>query len=85
MKRLRLLLDEGQWAIFRGILEEEGIRFTAINEQFSSLYPGPSVGAFQREVFIEDENLKPAKQLLEDFLNSHPLSEPSEQDSEPLD
>ena len=72
MKRLRLMLDEMQWAIARGILEEAGIPFSFLNEQFSSLYPGPSIGPFQREVRVRDEDYETARGLLVDFFADSP-------------
>lgn len=69
MKRLKLALDDLQWVMARGILKEAGIRFSVLNEQFSSLYPGPAIGAFQREIMIADENYDQAKELLDDFFS----------------
>jgi len=68
MKRIKLLLNEVQWAMARGILEESGIRFSILNEQFSSLYPGTGLGAFGREVLVADEDEKKALELLNEFM-----------------
>ena len=69
MKRLKLMMDEIQLAIARGILEEAGIPFSFLNEQFSSLYPGPAIGAFQREIQVRDEDYETAQGLLVDFFS----------------
>lgn len=69
MRRLKLMLDEVQWSIARGILEEAGIRFSILNEQFSSLYPGMAVGAFEREVTVADEDYERAHELLHEFFH----------------
>lgn len=69
MKRLKLMLDEVRWSIARGMLEEAGIQFSILNEQFSSLYPGMAVGAFQREVMVADEDYERANELLHEFFN----------------
>jgi len=68
MKRIKLVLDEVQWSIAKGILEEAGIPFSVLNEQFSSLYPGPSLGAFAREILVADEDYDKARERLDDFF-----------------
>jgi hypothetical protein len=68
MKRIKLLLNEVQWAMARGILEESGIRFSILNEQFSSLYPGTALGAFGREVLVADEDEEKTRDLLNELL-----------------
>jgi len=68
MKRIKLLLNEVQWAMARGILEESGIRFSILNEQFSSLYPGTGLGAFGREVLVADDDEPKARELLNEFM-----------------
>ncbi len=72
MKRLKLMLDESQWAIARGILEEAGIPFSNSNEQFASLYPGPAIGAFQREILLRDEDYEEAERLLTEYFREPP-------------
>jgi hypothetical protein len=52
----------------RGILEEAGIPFSILNEQFSSLYPGPAVGAFGREIVVAEEDEEEARELLTEFF-----------------
>jgi hypothetical protein len=68
MKRIKLVLDEVQWAMVRGILQEAGIPFSILNEQFSSLYPGPAVGAFGREILVADEDYGEARERLDEFF-----------------
>jgi len=68
MKRIKLVLDEVQWALAKGILEEAGIPFSILNEQFSSLYPGPAVGAFGREILVAEEDEEQARDLLTEFF-----------------
>ena len=68
MKRIKLVLDEVQWSIAKGILEEAGIPFSILNEQFSSLYPGPALGAFAREILVADEDDEMARERLDEFL-----------------
>ena len=68
MKRIKLVLDEVQWSIAKGILEEAGIPFSILNEQFASLYPGPSLGAFAREILVADEDYEKARERLDDFF-----------------
>jgi hypothetical protein len=68
MKRIKLVLDEVQWAMVRGILQEAGIPFSILNEQFSSLYPGPAVGAFGREILVADEDYEEARERLDEFF-----------------
>lgn len=70
MKRLQLRLDQGQYAIFQGILDSEGIEFSTINEQFSSLYPGVHLGAFQIDLMVKDEDYNRVQDLLKEFLES---------------
>ena len=69
MKRLRLPLDDMQWAIAKGILKEADIPFSTPNEQFLSLFPGGAVGAFERELRVADEDYEQAYELLHDFFN----------------
>lgn len=68
MKRINLILDEVQWSIAKGILEEAGISYSILNEQFSSLYPGMAVGAFGREILVEDDNYERTIELLNGFF-----------------
>jgi len=68
MKRIKLVLDEVQWSIAKGILEEAGVPFSILNEQFSSLYPGPALGAFGREILVADEDYEKARERLDDFF-----------------
>ena len=72
MKRLNLMMDAGQWAFFRTILESENIHFSPIGERWLSLYPGPAVGAFQREVLVADQDFDKAQELVNDFLSEPP-------------
>ncbi|MEK6576040.1 MAG: DUF2007 domain-containing protein [Nitrospirota bacterium] len=69
MKRIKLILDEVQWSIAREVLEETEIPFSIINEQFSSLYPGIAVGAFGRDILVEDEDYERARELLHEFFD----------------
>ncbi len=69
MKRIKLTLNEVQWSIARGVLEEEEIPFSIINEQFSSLYPGIALGAFGRDILVEDEDYERTTKLLHEFLD----------------
>ena len=69
MKRIKLILDEVQWSIAREVLEETEIPFSIINEQFSSLYPGIAVGAFGRDILMEDEDYERARELLHEFFD----------------
>ena len=68
MKRIKMTLNEVQWAMARGILEEAGIPFSILNEQFSSLYPGMALGAFGREVLVAEEDYDKTRELLNEFL-----------------
>ncbi|HUK55278.1 MAG TPA: DUF2007 domain-containing protein [Nitrospiria bacterium] len=68
MKRIKLVLNEVQWALAKEILAEAGIPFSILNEQFSSLYPGPAVGAFAREIVVADEDDEKARELLDGFF-----------------
>lgn len=68
MKRIKLILDEVQWSIAREILEEAEIPSSIINEQFSSLYPGIALGAFGRDILVEDEDCERARKLLHEFF-----------------
>ncbi|HTN42399.1 MAG TPA: DUF2007 domain-containing protein [Nitrospiria bacterium] len=68
MKRIKLVLNDVQWSLVRGILEEAGIRYSILNEQFSSLYPGPALGAFAREILVADEDEAKARGRLEEFF-----------------
>ena len=70
MKRFTLSLDMWQWALFRSMLEQEGIRFATANEQFASLFPGMGVGAFQRELLVEDADFDRATAFLKEFLEN---------------
>lgn len=67
--RLNFMLDEVRWAMAKGFLEEEGIPFTALNEQFSSLYPGPAIGAFQREILIPASEEKRVREGLAELFS----------------
>lgn len=69
MKRIKLILDEIQWSIAREILEEAEIPFSIINEQFSGLFPGMAVGAFERDIIVADEDYAGARELLHDFFD----------------
>jgi hypothetical protein len=68
MKRIKLVLNDVQWSMFQGILDEAGIGFSILNEQFSSLYPGPALGAFAREILVADEDEAKTRELLEEFF-----------------
>lgn len=68
MKRITLVLNDVQWAMARGILEEAGVRFSILNEHFSSLYPGIALGAFGREVLVADEDYEKTRELLNAFF-----------------
>lgn len=70
MKRVKLVLSEVEWTMVRGILEEAGIPCSILNEQFSSLYAGSSigVGAFEKELLVPDEYEEQARDLLQDFF-----------------
>ena len=65
-------MDAGQWAFFQTILQTEEIRFTPIGEHFLSLYPGPAIGAFQREILVAEEDFDKAQELVNDFLSEPP-------------
>lgn len=69
MKRIKLILNEVQWSVAKGILEEAGIPFSILNEQFSSLYPGVALGAFGREIIVSDEDEEKAREQLSEFLD----------------
>lgn len=69
MKRIKLILDEVQWSIAREVLGEAEIPFSIINEQFSSLYPGIAVGAFGRDILVENEDYERARELLHEFFD----------------
>ncbi len=69
MKRLKVVLTDLEWTIAAGILEEAGIPFSVLNEQFSSLYPGARLGAFEREILVADEQYDEARDLLHDFFS----------------
>jgi Putative prokaryotic signal transducing protein len=68
MKRIKLILNEVQWSVAKGMLEEAGIPFSVLNEQFSSLYPGVGLGAFGREIIVADEDEEKARERLGEFL-----------------
>jgi len=68
MKRIRLVLNDVQWSMVRGILDEAGIQYSILNEQFSSLYPGPALGAFAREILVADEDEEKARERLDEFF-----------------
>jgi Putative prokaryotic signal transducing protein len=68
MRRIKLILNEVQWPLAEGILKEAGIPFSILNAQFSSLYPGVALGAFAREILVEDEDEERARELLSEFL-----------------
>lgn len=70
MKRVKLVLSEVEWTMVRGILEEAEIPFSIMNEHFSSLYAGQTigVGAFEKELLVPDEYDEQARDLLQDFF-----------------
>ncbi len=68
MKRIKLNLNDVQWAMAKGILEEANIRFSILNEHFSSLYPGMALGAFGKEILVSDEDDEKVRELLKEFF-----------------
>jgi hypothetical protein len=64
MRRLKVMTDPVQWSLAESLLEQAGIAFRLTNEQFTSLYPGIGLGAFQREILVEDEDYDEADAIL---------------------
>ncbi len=74
VKSLKLIMNEVQWALAQSVLQQAGIRFTIVGEQFASLYPGPGVGAFQKQLLVADEDVDEAKALLHAFVQDVPTT-----------
>lgn len=68
MKRIKLILNEVQWSLAKEILKEAGVEYSILNEQFASLYPGPGLGAFAREILVNDEDEVKTRELLKEFF-----------------
>lgn len=57
-------MDPVQWSFAASLLDEAGIAYRLTNEQFASLYPGIGLGAFQRELLVDDADFDEAEAIL---------------------
>lgn len=57
-------MDPVQWSLAESLLEQAGIGYRVSNEQFASLYPGIGLGAFQRELLVDDRDYDEAEAIV---------------------
>lgn len=71
MKDLYEARNSVELALFRGVLDAEGINYYVLNDNFGRMWIGPIIELYnQRVVVVQDEHYGKARELLDDFLAS---------------
>ena len=72
MQTVYIPIDEADLMVIKSVLEAGGIPFHVENDHFGSLYPGIMVGANDRKVMVDEENVAEARELINDYIKDNP-------------